>query len=295
MKEMNISDEMLSKFMEGRTDEVEEARLLQAVEDDGLSAEDLAAIAEAAKLADTAPKQAPNLDMAKKQIAESLRNEDKVKTISTPKSPKTRVIWAIAASAAIVIAVALFFLFRPDSNDQNFAQQEDKRVEEISKEKESKSKTDGEFTTDKAENNSHREKFSTNETEDDHSEPEDVQSAPITPQKIEKNYAKTQTANSLTVTKPNKDNYRVLCKNLEKSLQFEWTATNVQNLHFTVANLQGKVLAELTDKSATHYTLPYSKIYPGRQLKWTLKVVFEDGTNESQNGQVNIDYNLNDN
>lgn len=291
MKETNISDEMLSQFLEGSTNETDELRLLQAMEDDNLFDEDLVAIAEAAKLADTAPQQAPNLDLAKKQIAASLKSEDKREAIPTIRRSKTRMIWAIAASAALVLAVALFFLFRPDSNDQNFAQQEEKRVEEVSKEKGNNFKPGGEFATDKDDKNSRREKSSTNETENDRSESEDVQNAPITPQKVEKSYAKTQTANSLTVTKPNKDNYRVLCKNLERSLNFEWTATNVQNLHFTVTTAQGKVLAELYDKSATHYALLYSKIYPERQLKWMLKVVFEDGTTETRTGRVQIDYN----
>lgn len=286
MKETNISDEMLSKFLEGSTNETDEVRFLQAMEDDNLSDEDLVAIAEAAKLADTTPQQAPNFDLAKKQIAESLRGEDKMETISTLQRSKARVIWAIAASAAIVIAVALFFLFRPDGDDQNFAQQEDKRVEEVSKKN-----ADIQKTTDETKKNRHREEFSTNVTEDDRSEPEDVQTAPIIPQKVEKNYAKTQTANTLTVTKPSKDNYRVLCKNLEKNLNFEWTTTNVQNLHFTVTTAQGKVLAELSDKSATQYSLKYNKIYPEQQLKWTLKVVFEDGTSEIRTGRVQIDYN----
>lgn len=290
MKEINISDEMLSKFMEGRTDEVEEARLLQAMEEDGFTAEDLAAIAEAAKLADAAPNQAPNLDLAKRQIAESLRNEDKVKTIPTFKSPKTRVMWAMAASVAIILAVALFILFRPDSNEQNFAQQDESRVEtEVKTEKQESETTDKTGLTDK----NRKDNISSNtDTEVVQPEQEEVQSTPITPQKLEKNYAKTQIANSLTVTKPNKDNYRVLCKNLEKTLIFEWSVTNVQKLHFTVTDAQGKVLAELTDKTTTHYALVYNKIYPERQLKWKVEAVFEDGTSESKSGQIQIDYQI---
>lgn len=290
MKEINISDEMLSKFMEGRTDEVEEARLLQAMEEDGFTAEDLAAIAEAAKLADAAPNQAPNLDLAKRQIAESLRNEDKVKTIPTFKSPKARVMWAMAASVAIILAVALFFLFRPDSNEQNFAQQDESRVEtEVKTEKQESETTDKTGLTDK----NRKDNISSNtDTEVVQPEQEEVQSTPITPQKLEKNYAKTQIANSLTVTKPNKDNYRVLCKNLEKTLIFEWSVTNVQKLHFTVTDAQGKVLAELTDKTTTHYALVYNKIYPERQLKWKVEAVFEDGTSESKSGQIQIDYQI---
>ena len=285
MKEMNISDELLSKFLEGKTDDVEDARLLQAME-----AEDLAAIAEAAKLADTAPQQTPNLLLAKKQIEDSLKDNEIVENIPTIQRSKSRVYWAVAASIAVLLAVALFLLFRPDSSDQNFAQQENNRIEEVSKEQENKSKTTRETSTDKTDKVRHGEITPTNDPQSVQSETNDAQSAPITSQKLEKNYAATKTANSLTVTKPGKNDYRVLCKNLEKSFQFEWSASNVQNLHFTVTNAQGKVLAELTDKNATHHTISYNKIYPERQLKWTLKVVFEDGTSEICSGQVQIDY-----
>lgn len=291
MKETNISDEMLSRFLEGRTDEAEDARLLQAMEEDGMTADDLAAIAEAAKLADTVPQQTPNLILAKKQIENNLMSENR-ETVPTLRRSKTRTVWAIAASVAVLLAVALFLLFRPDSSDQNFAQQEGNRIEEVAKEKEDKSQTNGKTATDKTEKVRHGEKSPMNDTEDDHSEPTELQPAPITSQKLEKNYAATKTANTLTVTKPIKENYRVLCKNLEKSLQFEWSATNVQKLHFTVTNAQGKVLGELTDKTAMHMALPYSKIYPEQQLRWTLKVLFEDGTNETKSGQIEIDYNL---
>jgi hypothetical protein len=283
MKEMNISDVLLSKFLEGKTDDAEDARLLQAME-----AEDLAAIAEAAKLADTAPQQTPNLLLAKKQIEDSLKDKEIVENIPTIQRSKARVYWAVAASIAVLLAVALFFLFRPERSDQNFAQQEKQRVET-----EVKTENQGSETTDKTEltNNNRKNNMSSNtDAEDTRSESTEPQPAPITSQKLEKNYAATKTANSLTVTKPGKNDYRVLCKNLEKSLQFEWSASNVHNQHFTVTNAQGKVLAELTDKNATHHTISYSKIYPERQLKWTLKVVFEDGTNEVRSGQVQIDY-----
>lgn len=291
MKETNISDEMLSRFLEGRTDADEDMRLLQAMEEEGISLDDIAAIGEAAKMADKQPYMKPDLENAEEHIKAALKDNAQNTVFMDRRKSRMRVVWAIAASAAIVIAVALFVLFRPDSNDQNFAQQEKQRIET-----EVKTENQGSKTTNKTEQTDKNRKnnmSSNTDTESVQSEPEDVQPAPIIPQKIEKNYAKTQIANSLKVIKPSKDAYRVLCKNLEKSLNFEWTATNVQNLHFTVANSQGKVLAELSDKSVTHYALPYSKIYPERQLRWTLKVVFEDGTSESRSGIINIDYELN--
>ena len=288
MKEMNISDELLSKFLEGMTDEVEDTRLLQVMEDDNLSDEDLVAIAEAAKLADAVPQQAPNLDLAKKQIVESLRNDDEVETVPTIKRSMTRMIWALAASAAIVIAVALFILFRPDDPGQNFAQTgTDSTAVTTTQPQQEKNLAQ---TTAPSDNAPAIQQKNSNTSEETVAPEETIHTSQV----MEKQYAKTQIANNLTVIKPNKDNYRILCKNLEKSLNFEWTATNVQNLHFTVSNAQGKVLAELLDKSATQYALTYSKIYPERQLNWTLKIVFEDGTSVSRHGKVNVDYNLND-
>ena len=294
MKELNISDEMLARFLEGRTDADENARLLQAMEAEGVTAEDLVAIVEAAKQADAKPLETPNLAKAEEQIQSVLNDGDQTAqtVFMDRRRSRMRVVWTIAASAAIVLAVALFVLFRPERSDQNFAQQENRRVET-----EVKTENQGSETTDKTEltNNDRKNKMSSNtNTKGAHSEQNDAQPALINPQKFEKNYTETKIANTLTVTKPSKNDYRVLCKNLEKSLQFEWTATNVQKLHFKVTNAQGKVLAELTDKTVTHYTLSYSKIYPERQLEWKLEVVYEDGASEAQSGHVNIDYNIND-
>ena len=290
MNEMNISDELISKFLEGKTDEVEEARLLMAMEADGMTVDDLAAIAAAAKMADSVPHKAPDLDLAKKQIADTLkRNDKKENTIPTVRPSKKRVIWAMAASIAIVLAVALFVHFRPDGSGQNFAQdgadstavtatcpQQEKNLAQASESKDnpvSKSRETNSVETDE--------------------DPVAQKETPYASQIIEKRYAQTATANSLSVIKPNKDNYRVNCKNLERSFNFEWSATNVQKLHFTVTNSQGKVIANILDKTTEIYSLKYIDIYPERQLKWTLTVGFEDGTSETKSGQIQIDYNLN--
>ena len=287
MKEMNISDELLSKFLEGKTDDAEDARLLQAME-----AEDLAAIAEAAKLADTVPQQTPNLILAKKQIEDSLKDKEIVENITTIQRSKARVYWAVAASIAVLLAVALFFLFRPERSDQNFAQQENNRIEEVSNDQENKSKTTRETSTDKTDKVRHGEITPTNDTEGTLLEPTDIQSEPITSQKLEKNYAATKTANCLTVTKPGKNDYRVLCKNLEKSLQFEWSANNVQKLYFAVTDAHGKKVADANDNAISQYSLKYKEIYPEKQLSWTLSVTYEDGTKQSCSGQIQIDYQI---
>lgn len=294
MKKRDISEELWFRYLEGKTNEEETGQINRLLaEDDELLAE-FVAVREAVQLVDKEPCQQPDLERAKEQINQVLCIESPAenKPVELPRRSNLHRYIAMAAAAALLVGVALFLLFRPDHNDNSLARQEKPCVET-----EVKTENQGSETTDKTEltNNDRKNKMSSNtNTKGAHSEQNDAQPALINPQKFEKNYTETKIANTLTFTKPSKNDYRVLCKNLEKSLQFEWTATNVQKLHFKVTNAQGKVLAELTDKTVTHYTLSYSKIYPERQLEWKLEVVYEDGAGESRSGHINIDYNIND-
>lgn len=290
MKEMNISDELLSKFLEGRTDGAEDVRLLQALDAEDLSMEDLAAIVEAVKLVDVEPQQTPDFAKAEEQVKTVLDSiaRETIPNVTDRRKSRQRIAWTIAASFAAVLAVALFFLFRPDHNDNNLAQQEKQRIES-----EAKTQSQSPETTSEQEQSDMIRKNdipSNKSTEDIQSEPTVAQEEIYSSQKLEKNYASTQIANSLTVTKPSKDDYRVLCKNLEKNLLFEWSATNVQKLHFTVTDSKGKTIAETKDITANQASLKYGGVYPEQKLTWRLIVVFKDGTQDMRSGQVQIDY-----
>lgn len=287
MKETNISDDLLAKFLEGKTDELEDARLLQDMEGEDLSLEDFAAIEEAAKLADKNPLVNPDLAKAEKQIRAALNSntqQSKIIIMNKRKS-RMRLVWAMAASLALVIAVALFVLFRPDSKDQKFVKNGADSTAVIS-------------TQPKTEKNlaqsSTQQKNTTNPQEVNVEDNETVETKGVTytSQTLEKQYARTQTTNSLTVTRPSKDNYKVLCKNLEKTLNFEWDADNVQSLHLFVKNPQGQVVAELSDKAVGQYSLKYKDIYPNRKLNWSLTATFADGTQQTRSGQIQIDYQI---
>ena len=286
MKEMNISDEMLSKFLEGKTDEVEEARLLQAMEAEDLSLEDLAAIGEAAKLADTRPLVSPNLAKAEEQIRTALNAN-----ASTPsniflerRKSRMRVVWAMAASLALIIAVALFVLFRPDSTDPKFAQNNSDSTAVTT----TQPKTDQNL----AQSAVQQKKTGSNHqpAEETDNGTADSDGASYTSQTLEKQYARTQTANKLTVTKPGKSNYAVLCKNLEKTFDFEWESENVQSLQFTVKDAQGKTIVSFSDPTAKRYFLKYRDIYPNQKVSWSLTATFADGTQQTRVGQIQIDY-----
>lgn len=291
MSEMHISEELWMRFLDGNVSEEENERLMRLLaEDDELLAEYLT-VSESLKRVDSKPLASPDLELAQKRISEvenagGTENEHEV---ILPRRSNFRKYSAMAAAAAFVIGVALFFLFRPDSNDNNLAQQEKKRVE-----MEKKTQGQNQETTVKTEQTDktrQNDMPSKNDAEGVQPEPTNAQPEECTTQMMEKQYAQKAQANSLTVTKPNKNDYRVLCKNLEKTLDFEWSAMNVQTLHFEVKDPKGKTVAETRDVSTRHYELKYQDIQPEKKLTWALEVVFKDGAQEKRTGQVQIDYN----
>ena len=294
MSEKQISEELWARFLEGNVSEEENGRLMRLMAEDDELLEEYLAECESLRRVDSQPLTNPNMDLAQKQIRKALGtgSAEKETVVMLPRRSNVRKYIALAAATALLIGVALFFLFRPDHNENNIARQEKQRVGT-----EAKTQSQSPETTIKTEPTDRTRKNdmpSKSDTEGVKEESTGSSQETYTAQKLEKNYAATQEANHLTVTKPAKDNYRVLCKNLEKTLNFEWTAENVKILHFTVTDSHGKTIAETKDVSATHYALKYGDLYPEQKLTWSLVVVFQDGTQGKRGGQVNIDYNLND-
>lgn len=291
MSEKHISEELWMRFLEGNVSEEESERLMRLISEDDALMEEYLSVNESLKRIDSRPLVKPDLDLAQKQIGEAFKAGDaqKENLVMLPRRSNIRKYIAMAAAAALLIGVALFFLFRPDHNDNNIAQQEKQRVETEAKTQ----YQSPEITTEPSQTNRTRKNDmpSKSDTEGVQPEPTAVQEEMYSSQKLEKHYAGTQNANTLTVTKPGKDSYRVLCKNLEKTLNFEWTAANVKSLHFLVKDSKGKTVAETKSVTDNHYSLKYSDIYPERNLTWSLVVVFKDGSQEKRNGQIQIDYN----
>jgi len=290
MSEKQISDELWMRYLEGDVSEEEAERLMRLMAEDDALLEEYLAVSESQKRVDSQPLASPNQELAQKQIREALKgivaDKENVKTL--PLHTNLRKYVAMAAAAALLIGVALFFLLWPDHNDNNLAQQEKQHVEAGAKtQSQSPETTAGQEQSDMIRKNDIPSNKGTNAVQP---EPTAAQEEIYSSQKLEKNYASTQIANSLTVTKPSKDDYRVLCKNLEKTLNFGWSATNVRTLHFAVKDSKGKTIAESNDIEADHYELKYRDIQPEKKLTWSLTVVFKDGTQERRGGRIQIDY-----
>ena len=279
------------RFLDGNVSEEENERLMRLISEDDVLMEEYLSVNESLKRIDSRPLAKPDLVLAQKRIGEALKADDAQKdnVAMLPRRSNFRKYLAMAAAAALLIGVALFVLFRPDHNDNNLAQQEKQRVEAEAKTQSQSPET----TTEPAQTNRTRKNDMPSKSDTEGVQPESTNAQPeeYTTQMMEKQYAQKAQANSLTVTKPSKDNYRVLCKNLEKTLNFEWTAANVQSLHFVVKDSKGKTVAETQSVTENHYSLKYSDIYPEQKLTWSLVVVFKDGSQEKRNGQIQIDYN----
>lgn len=300
MKELNISEELFSRFLDGRTSEEENEQILQLLAENPELMDEFTAIAKASQLVDHEPLRKPNLEVAAQSIRSVLPESQADKpNVSTNRRRSIRIFtMAAAAVAAILLASTIYLLLRP-TNPQNTLVQDNKsetdstliqpKVEQtyIAQNEISESVI-SEATSSTVENETSTAK--TNTTETPSSKPSNEY---YSTQVEERHYAATQETNNLNVVKPNKSNYLVLCKNLDKAFVFEWNASNVQKLHFTVKDASNKVIAEVTNNDTKRYELSYRKIYPEKQLTWKISVIYKDGSKDEQSGQINIDYNIN--
>ncbi|MBQ9508165.1 MAG: hypothetical protein IJR53_01945 [Bacteroidales bacterium] len=300
MKELNISEELFSRFLDGRTSEEENKQILQLLAENPELMDEFTAIAKASQLVDHEPLRKPNLEVAAQSIRSVLPESQADKpNVSTNRRRSIRIFtMAAAAVAAILLASTIYLLLRP-TNPQNTLVQDNKsetdstliqpKVEQTYiAQNETSESVISEATSSTAENETSTAATTTTETPSSKPSNEYYSS-----QVEERHYASTQETNSLSVTKPNKSNYLVLCKNLDKTFVFEWNASNVQKLHFTVKDASNKVIAEVTNNDTKRYELSYRKIYPEKQLTWKISVIYKDGSKDEQSGQINIDYNIN--
>ncbi len=300
MKELNISEELFSRFLDGKTSEEENEQILQLLAENPELMDEFTAIANASQLADHEPLRKPDLEVAAQSLRTVLsESQADNPNVTTKRRRGIRIFtMAAAAVAAILLASTIYLLLRP-TNPQNTLVQDNKpetdskliqpQVEQTYiAQNETSESVISEATSSTVEN----------ETSTSAAPPTETPSSTLSNEYLsvqveERHYATTQETNSLNVVKPNKSNYLVLCKNLDKTFVFEWNASNVQKLHFTVKDASNKVIAEITDTNTKRYELSYRKVYPEKQLIWKLAVTYKDGSKDEQSGQVNIDYDVN--
>ena len=290
-----ISDELLSKFMEGKTDGEEEMVILREMESDSKLLDEWLSMAKAAELTDAEPLVQPDYALAEEKIHSALREHSGEKMFVSPRVNyfRPRFYWAVAASVALFATVAFLLLRKPEPSGTYVAQNgEDtvKVVEELS---------GTELAQLREEQPRQTASSATQKAGESRSEASEAVTINAVWQEAEQvaevehvQRVGSQEMNALRMVKPSKSSYAVLCKNLDKSFAFEWTADAVRELLFSVTDAQGRRIASVTDATAEKFSLKYKDIYPERQLTWELNVVFQDGSRETKRGKIQIDYQI---
>lgn len=293
MKRLNISDELFSRFIDGKTSETEEKQLLKEIAENPEMMEEFIAISKGSSLTDQKPFRNPNFVTAKQNIKNSLSAE-KSSNVNpfVNRKRRFRILVTAAATIAIVLITSMIYLLMRPVVDQNTFVQDAAMIDSTY----TQAEENYIYMAKNEVSDSTALKLISKTSESELNTPNEVGEAlseeSYIVQREELYYAAAQEANNLSVVKPNKGDYSILCKNLDRSFLFEWKASNVQKIHFKVVNSQGKTVAEVTDPSVKCYELIYRSVYPESQLNWDLLVTYKDNTQDIQKGKININYNV---
>ena len=278
-----MNDDLLIRFIDGRTTPEETEFVLSELSRDGDAAKEWMQMVQGARLADTKPVEHIDSD---EFIARTLRNSSSVQ----PKGRKViRLPWiisgitAIAASVAVVVTV----MVSHDNNDvpQDF-------VAEV---------PDTMVVVPETDSMSHRAIAEVVEpkitepkvgSQEDPQPQTEEQSEELTGKKmLNDSHAASALgteASSLEIIRPAKSPYRVKVQNPEKEFVFEWKMTNVSEVHFSIADSDGKVIIDNKWITENSFAVVASDLVDRGELDWTVEVIFNDGTKQRKSGKIEL-------
>lgn len=232
---------------------------------------------EAERLTDSEPLQKPNMLLAQNQVKSTIKGK------SNKRKPW---MYMAAASVALAVGVALFFVLKNANSSEDF-------VHNTNKKNIVQDKNDIDIEAKRSDTVKYAERSPINSPSqkkaDNSVEQEDV---PLQASKLDKNYATMEVISHIEMISPNKENYNILCKNLDKVFTFKLKSENVKSQVFTIRDSHGNVIVEASNATLNKYEMPYKKVYPEKKLHWELIVVHEDGIKTSKKGTINITYEI---
>lgn len=281
-----ISDELLSKFLDGKTTDEENEAIFAYCNAHEETLEELLIMRQAASMADKESDFVVEEDEKRHFVEQTIRSH------SIKKRVKFTVWISVAAAMAVIIIVGTFF-FRSRQNPDLIAQKGQNNKMTVS---------DSVFENDLLieEDTTIAEPLNRNKTEQIKEQPQysenrslSAEKEPLKVQIMEKTTAATQTAeNTFSMLKPDKSPYRILCKNLDKSFSFQWQATHAKKTEFILMNDKQVVLYEKTEAYFSSYSLSFRNVMEYNTLYWKVKIVFEDNTSAQKSGRIDVKYEL---
>ncbi|MDY6325988.1 MAG: hypothetical protein SPL47_01550 [Bacteroidales bacterium] len=232
---------------------------------------------EAERLTDSEPLQKPNMLLAQSQLKSTVKGK------SNKRKPW---MYMAAASVALAVGVALFFVLKNANSSEDF-------VHNTNEKNIVQDKNDIDIEAKRSNTVKYAERSPINISSQKNAEkPIEQEDVPLQASKLEKNYATMEVISHIEMISPNKENYNILCKNLDKVFTFKWKSENVKSQVFTIKDSHGNVIVETSNATHNKYEMPYKKVYPGKKLHWELIVVHEDGIKTTKKGTINITYEL---
>jgi len=93
---------------------------------------------------------------------------------------------------------------------------------------------------------------------------------------------------SFEIIKPAKSPYRVRVQNPEKEFVFEWKMNDAANIRLSIADKNGKVIIDNEWILETRYGIVASDLVDRGELDWTVEVTFNDGSMQRKTGKIEL-------
>ena len=281
-----MKDELLIKFLDGNASPVEEQLIMNELSQDDCSVSDWLQMANAARLAGSAPLGMP-LEEGERIIREKM-NADKKRI----KWPFYVVSLAVAASVAITVIVFRNGTTSSPAPEDLMAEQivpesieqptEEPNITIIEENQEAAAEIKQEKTQTPVRN-----ELKINESS--HASSAEVGQAETKMDSANKDVA---TADVFRMIKPAKSPYRVRVKDLGNQFIFEWEAEGAKSISMSIKDKTGNVLFEktLTGEIGTNLPVALTEITDKGELLWTMAAEFEGGQRKVASGNIEFVY-----
>lgn len=285
-----MKDDLLIRFIDGRTTPEETELVIRELSQDGEAAKEWMQMVQGARLADKRPLQEINSDefVAKTLAQNTARAAKTGKVLRLPGIIGG--IAAVAASVAIIVTVVM------KSSDPEVPQNIMADVADTTEVVPQTDMIKDEIVPDIKE--AARESIAdvrTPDVKEQVSGAEEYQMPEELEQAGEVLHRETNTATafemetpSLEMVKPAKTPYRVKVKDPSKEFVFEWKMTNVSEVHFSIADSDGKVIIDNKWITENSFAVVASDLVDRGELDWTVEVIFNDGTKQRKSGKIEL-------
>jgi hypothetical protein len=276
-KHLHISDHLLAKFLDGKTDAAETEQVLAYLNENNENLEDFMNIRSAIQIEDEYP--------ARIDLSECLNVVNKHIASSNKKNPRNRfyLIASLVAAAIMVGVVCLIFFnsvnkdYNPVAHQENYKDNKHISQDEIAEETFSSNVNNKEL----ANNETQESKSNTTSKSIDKEEETEIQA-----QTKHRNTAEKSEKNLFEMLKPAKTPYVVLCKNLERAFDFQWN-TNAETIEVVLKDKNGKtILNQEVTQNVFH--IKYADYIKYEDIHWELKATFENGEIEVKRGILKL-------